>query len=111
MEEELQKTPMYRALTRPILLFGADRRLVLLIGLVCGTLVYMIFSWIACALGMISWLVSFPILRNMAKKDPLMVDIYRRHISYDAYYRAYPTPWSRQKKKLPWNSQKSRLPW
>ncbi|MGB3387189.1 MAG: conjugal transfer protein TrbD [Pseudaminobacter sp.] len=91
----LIRSRVHRALSRPNLLMGADRELVLLTGLAAVILIFVVLTWYAALFGVAVWLVAVGALRMMAKADPLMRRVYVRHISYKPYYRATSTPWRR----------------
>lgn len=91
----LARSRVHRALSRPNLLMGADRELVLLTGLVSIILIFVVLTWYAALFGAAIWLVAVAALRMMAKADPLMRRAYLRHVSYKAYYRPTSTPWRR----------------
>lgn len=89
------RSRIHRALSRPNLLMGADRELVLLSGLAAVILIFVVLTWYAAIFGMALWAVAIAGLRQMAKADPLMRRVYLRHISYRSCYRATSTPWRR----------------
>ncbi|RWK27527.1 conjugal transfer protein TrbD [Mesorhizobium sp.] len=91
----LARSRLHRALSRPNLLMGADRELVLLTGLASVILIFVVLTWYAALFGAAIWLVAVAALRMMAKSDPMMRRVYTRHISYKPYYRATSTPWRR----------------
>lgn len=91
----LARAPIHRALSRPMLLFGAERELVLLTGLVAVILIFVILTLISALLGTAIWVVLVGLLRMMAKADPLMRRVYLRHIKYRPHYRPTSTPWRR----------------
>ncbi|KAA3448158.1 conjugal transfer protein TrbD [Mesorhizobium sp. SARCC-RB16n] len=86
---------IHRALSRPNLLMGADRELVLLSGLAAVILIFVVLTWYAAIFGMMFWLVAVAALRMMAKADPLMRRVYLRHVSYKSFYHATSSPWRR----------------
>ena len=88
----LFRTRIHRALSRPNLLMGADRELVLLTGLAAVILIFVVLAWYATLLGIAIWVVAVAALRMMAKADPLMRKVYIRHIRYRPTYRATSTP-------------------
>ncbi|KKB07158.1 conjugal transfer protein TrbD [Devosia geojensis] len=92
-ESRLATARIHRALSRPTLLFGADRELVLLTGLAAVILVFVILTTVSALLGTVIWIVVVGLLRMMAKADPLMRRVYLRHIKYRPYYRPTSTPW------------------
>ncbi|MFG1365872.1 conjugal transfer protein TrbD [Xanthobacter versatilis] len=91
----LAHSRIHRALSRPNLLMGADRELVLVTGLASAILIFVVLTWYAAVLGAAIWLVAVAALRMMAKSDPLMRQVYVRHIAYRPAYRATSTPWRR----------------
>ena len=91
----LARSRIHRALSRPNLLMGADRELVLVTGLGSVILIFVVLTWYAALFGIAIWLVAVAALRMMAKSDPLMRKVYVRHIRYKSQYRATSTPWRR----------------
>ncbi|KUM24398.1 conjugal transfer protein TrbD [Mesorhizobium loti] len=89
----LVRSRIHRALSRPNLLLGADRELVLLTGLAAVILIFVVLTWYAALFGIAIWIVIVAALRMMAKTDPMMRSVYARHIRYRASYRATSTPW------------------
>lgn len=93
--DTLERSPIHRALSRPALLFGADRELVLLAGLLAVVLVFVVLTLVSAVLGCVLWIVTVGILRMMAKADPLLRSVYMRHLKYRSRYRPTATPWRR----------------
>jgi type IV secretion system protein TrbD len=91
----LQRNRIHRALSRPNLLMGADRELVLITGLAAIILIFVVLTVYSALFGIAVWIVVVAALRMMAKADPMMRRVYIRHISYKPTYRATPTPWRR----------------
>ena len=89
----LTRSRVHRALSRPNLLMGADRELVLLTALAAIILIFVVLTWYAALFGVAIWLIAVAALRMMAKADPLMRRVYLRHISYKTSYRATSSPW------------------
>jgi type IV secretion system protein TrbD len=83
--------PIHRALSRPNLILGADRELVLFTGLISVILIFVVITPAAVMLGCSAWIMIVAALRRMAKADPLMRRIYLRHIRYRPVYRATTT--------------------
>lgn len=92
---DLMRTRVHRALSRPNLLMGADRELLLVSALAAVILIFVVLTWYAALFGIAIWLIALAALRMMAKADPLMRRIYVRHISYKTFYRATSSPWRR----------------
>ena len=86
---------IHRALSRPNHLMGADRELVLLTGLATVILMFVVLTWYSVLLGLAIWIAVVGILRIMAKADPMMRQVYLRHIGYRPSYRPTTSPWRR----------------
>jgi type IV secretion system protein TrbD len=91
----LRRNRIHRALSRPNLLLGADRELVLITGLAAVILIFVVLTVYAALFGVAIWVVIVGALRMMAKSDPLMRQVYIRHISYKPIYKATTSPWRR----------------
>lgn len=91
----LQRNRIHRALSRPNLLMGADRELVLMTGLAAVILIFVVLKAYSIILGIVAWVMVFSILRAMAKSDPLMRQVYVRHMRYRAHYLPTSSPWRR----------------
>ncbi len=91
----LQRNRIHRALSRPNLLMGADRELVLLTGLAAVILIFVVLTTYSAIFGVAVWIVIVGLLGMMAKADPLMRQVYLRHVSYKHYYKATSSPWRR----------------
>jgi len=91
----LHRNRIHRALSRPNLLMGADRELVLLTALAAVILIFVVLTAYSALFGVAIWIVIVGFLRMMAKADPLMRQVYVRHISYRHYYKATSSPWRR----------------
>ncbi|MGI2036337.1 conjugal transfer protein TrbD [Rhizobium panacihumi] len=92
-ESRLDRVRIHRALSRPTLLFGADRELVLVTGLTAVILIFVVLTVVSAVVGFAIWILVVGALRMMAKADPLMRQVYLRHIKYRSYYRPTSTPW------------------
>ncbi|CAN7616229.1 conjugal transfer protein TrbD [Devosia sp. LjRoot3] len=91
----LARSRIHRALSRPNHLMGADRELVLLTGLATVILIFVVLTWFSALFGIAIWIAVFGALRMMAKADPMMRQVYLRHVGYKANYRPTSTPWRR----------------
>lgn len=91
----LARSRIHRALSRPNLLMGADRELVLLTGLAAVILIFVVLTWFSALFGIAVWIAAVAALRMMAKADPLMRKVYVRHIGYRQNYRPTSSPWRR----------------
>ena len=91
----LATSRIHRALSRPNHLMGADRELVLLTGLATVILMFVVLTWYSVLSGIVIWIAVVGVLRIMAKADPMMRQVYLRHIRYRPNYRPTSSPWRR----------------
>ena len=69
--------PLHRALTEPILLGGAPRSIAILNGTLAAAVGLGLRLWIA---GLLLWLIGHGLAAWAARRDPLFVDVVRRHL-------------------------------
>lgn len=87
---EPRRIAIHRSLNRPHLLLGAERGGVLMAGVVTALLLFSgSISPFTVVAAILFWSASFWALVRMAKADPQMSVVYRRHIRYRAYYSAH----------------------
>lgn len=91
----LARSRIHRALSRPNLLMGADRELVLLTGLAAAISAFVVLTWFSVLFGIAIWIGVLAPLRMMAKADPMMRRVYVRHVGYRPTYRPTSSPWRR----------------
>jgi type IV secretion system protein VirB3 len=91
----LARSRIHRALSRPNHLMGADRELVLLTGLATVILIFVVLTWFSALFGIVIWIAVIGALRVMAKADPMMRQVYVRHVGYRPNYRPTSSPWRR----------------
>jgi len=100
MDDQLRIIPIHRSLVRPQLLMGCERFLILMLcmvvtllagpgGIVSGNYINILFAG-ALFFG------GRALLSHMAKTDPYMSDIFRRHVRYRHEYPALSTVGYRQ---------------
>ncbi|KAF0097307.1 MAG: type IV secretion system protein VirB3 [Rhodospirillaceae bacterium] len=73
--------PLHRALTEPILLGGAPRSIAILNGTLAAAISLGLRLWVA---GLLIWLLGHGLAVWAAKRDPLFVDVARRHLRIPA---------------------------
>jgi len=78
MTDDDFSAPVHRALVRPLLLMGAEREPIMMLGLVAGVFIISIFKWWAAAFGVALWLVGSFFLRRLAEKDPIFSKVIMR---------------------------------
>lgn len=91
----LVRSRIHRALSRPSQIMGADRELVLLTGLATVILIFVVLTWFSTLFGIAIWIVVIGALRMMAKADPMLRQVYLRHVGYRTSYRPTASPWRR----------------
>tara|TARA_R110002033_G_scaffold78674_4_gene130016 strand:+ start:189 stop:458 length:270 start_codon:yes stop_codon:yes gene_type:complete len=69
--------PVHRALTEPILLAGAPRSVAILNGTLAAAIGLGLQLWLV---GLLIWIAGHLAAVWAAKRDPLFVDVVRRHI-------------------------------
>ena len=77
------EAPVHRALTEPILLAGAPRAVAILNGTVSAAIGLGLRLWIA---GLVLWALGHMAAVWSAKRDPLFVEVVRRHVRYPAHF-------------------------
>lgn len=84
MDEDVRGffAPVHRALTEPILLGGAPRAVAILNGTLAGAVGLGLRLWIA---GLAIWAIGHFAAVWAAKRDPLFVDVVRRHLRYPTH--------------------------
>jgi type IV secretory pathway TrbD component len=74
--------PVHRALTEPMLLGGAPRAVAILNGTVAAALGLGLRLWVA---GLLLWVIGHAAAVWAAKRDPLFVEVARRHLRIPAH--------------------------
>jgi len=92
--DELQQTPIYKAINQPVLLFGGERHLVIFLATMSIMLIWMGATLFTFFIGLIIWIIGIYYLREMAKRDPIMSNVFRRYQQYKHYYSAHTTPFT-----------------
>src|SRR5438552_2092172 len=84
-----RRAPIHLALTRPLLLAGAERELVLVNGTIIAALIFGVgFHWASLTVAILLATVGHWGLTRAAKHDPQLSRVYVRHIRYQEYYPA-----------------------
>nr|WP_155481591.1 VirB3 family type IV secretion system protein [Rhodoplanes serenus] len=76
------EAPVHRALTEPILLAGAPRAIAILNGTLAAAIGLGLRLWI---LGLMLGLAGHGAAAWAARRDPLFVDVVRRHLRYPTH--------------------------
>jgi type IV secretion system protein TrbD len=84
---ELRRVPIYRALHRPNLFAGGERRLSLTALLFCALIgISNLGSPLTWGIAVLVYSVTMFFLRKLAAKDPSFSYVFLRQISYQPYY-------------------------
>lgn len=79
---------IHQSANRPQLLLGCDRELVLFAALMASMLVFALVTWWGVVAGVLLWFAAVAVLSRMAKADPLLRHVYRRHLRYQPFFPA-----------------------
>jgi len=79
---------IHPAINRPNQLLGGDRELVLIAALVAATLGLSLGSWWGVVISVLFWMGAVGVLQRMGKADPLLRQVYLRHIRHRQHYPA-----------------------
>ena len=91
----LRRLRFHRVLYRPQLFLGGEREPALMALIIAGGLAVTGMNVVSFAVGAVLWFGTIPLLRWMAKADPLMTEIYLRHLKYRAIvYAPRPRPYA-----------------
>jgi len=79
---------IHQSANRPNQILGADREVVLITVLTAVSLAFSLGTWWGLALAVCFWISAVAILQRMGKADPLLRQVYFRHIRYHSFYPA-----------------------
>jgi type IV secretory pathway TrbD component len=88
--DEPRRAPVHPSLTRPLLLGGAERELVLMNGTMIAALIFGVGFWVSLTIAALLATAGHWALTRAAKYDPRLSRIYVRHVRYQSYYPARP---------------------
>ena len=86
---------IHQSANRPNQILGGDRELVLLTLLVSFSLAFSLATFWGVGLSVGFWIASVAILQRMGKADPMLRQVYLRHIRYRPFYWAKSALFSR----------------
>lgn len=93
-EGNLLRADIYSALNKPNLIFGADRELILMTGVVSFGLFFTGLTLLTTITAILILVINGFFLRLMGKSDPLMRHIFVRQVKYKKFYFARSTPFA-----------------
>ena len=76
------RIPVHRSLTQPIMMAGAPRAATILNGTLAAALGLGLQLW---PVGIVIWALSQTACAFAAKRDPLFLDVLRRHLRQKSY--------------------------
>jgi len=79
---------IHQSANRPNQILGGDRELVLVAALIAVSLAFSLATWWGIGVSVGFWIAAMAILQRMGKADPMLRQIYMRHIRYRAFYPA-----------------------
>jgi type IV secretion system protein TrbD len=77
--------PVHRSLTEPILLGGAPRAVAIANGTIAAAVALGLRLWLV---GLVIWTIGHFAAVWAARRDPLFMDVTRRHLRYPSFFRA-----------------------
>jgi type IV secretion system protein VirB3 len=95
--EEDNSIPLHRALTRPMLMLGAEREFVLMLGVLAGIFIFSLAQIWAAVTGVAIWLVGMFFLTRAGRYDPQLSKTGLRSLRLKRFYAADATPHARCK--------------
>ena len=79
---------IHQSANRPNQILGGDRELVLVAALIAVSLAFSLATWWGIGVSVGFWIAAMAVLQRMGKSDPMLRQIYMRHIRYRAFYPA-----------------------
>ena len=79
---------IHQSCNRHNLLLGCDRELVLFAALLAAMLIFSLVTWWGIVAGVVFWLAGVAVLSRMGKADPMLRQVYIRHVKYRPFYPA-----------------------
>src|SRR5436305_14949695 len=86
--ERPREIVIHQSANRPNQILGGDRELVLVTILISVSLAFSLATWWGVGLSILFWLTAIAVLQRMGKADPLLRQVYLRHIRYRPFYPA-----------------------
>lgn len=86
--------PLHQSMLRPMLLLGAERELILALGIVAGVFIVSLFQLWAAIFGLVLWAVGAWVLTRAASFDPQLSKTFGRSLRYRKLYKSAATPFA-----------------
>ena len=84
----MRSVVIHPAMNRPNQLLGGDRELVLIAALAAFTLALSLGTWWGVGVAALFWMAVVAVLQRMGKADPMLRQVYLRHMRYRQFYPA-----------------------
>ena len=94
MDSKDNSVVLHGSLTRPILFMGAERELVILIGVIAAIFFISLGKLWAAIVGIVIWIFGIYALSKMAEIDPQLSKTSKRSLKYRKFYSAQATPFA-----------------
>jgi type IV secretion system protein TrbD len=89
-----REIPIHQSANRPNTLLGADREMVLVAIMIAFGMGLSLAAWWGAVLAALFFIGTVAVLQRMGKADPLLRQVYLRHIRYGHWYPAKSGIWS-----------------
>lgn len=86
--EKPREILIHQSANRPHLLLGGDRELVLFAALMSAMLIFALVTWWGVVAGVALWITAIGVLSRMGRSDPMLRQVYVRHVKYRPFYPA-----------------------
>ena len=86
--EKPREVMIHQSANRPQMVLGGDREMVLLSALMAAMLIFALVTWWGVVAGLLLWVSAVAVFSRMGKADPMLRQVYIRHVKYRAFYPA-----------------------
>jgi type IV secretion system protein VirB3 len=86
--QHVDEHTIHQSVNRPQQLIGCDRELLIVAAILCAVGALALGSIWGIALCLLLWFASVAALQRMGKADPLMRQVYMKHVRYRPFYPA-----------------------
>jgi type IV secretory pathway TrbD component len=83
-----QLTVIHSSINRPTQWLGGDRELIIVTALLSFGLALSLATWWGVVISIVFWLSAAAVLQRMGKADPMLRQVYLRHIRFRYFYPA-----------------------
>lgn len=97
MDQSDNSVILHESLTRPMLMAGGERNLVLMLAIIAGVFIISLAKLWAAIFGVTLWMLGMFAINKMAKHDPQLSLTGLRSLRYKKFYPAQSTPFAEHK--------------